>query len=421
MSRAWVLTVAALLACSAGPSEQGRVLLIGIDGATLRVMEPLLAAGRLPNLAAIAGAGAYGPLRSTPPLLSPAIWTSIATGKARAKHGIDTFVREDNRGERRLYQSSDRRSHALWNIASDAGLQVGVINWWVTYPVETVHGVMVSDHAIPGQRKARAQQHGAQTREEGDVVYPAAWQTAIQPLLADNSPLEGLPDPFPGAQETDGFLWQSIVRAIPGTDSRVVRIAVAVEQALRPDVMMVFLKGIDPVSHTLFGYLEPESLPEAVRERPEGLAAGAEALRQYYEYTDALIGRLTDRFGPDDLVLVVSDHGFEAGPTASNRMLTGKHDSAEASDGVVFARGRGIAPGSKADSATIYDIAPTILAWLDLPVGDDMDGQVAGFLDAGPTKRVATHDTGRVERGQARDSGSEETILEGLRALGYIE
>ena len=64
-----------------------------------------------------------------------------------------------------------------------------------------------------------------------------------------------------------------------------------------------------------------------------------EDLFRYYEYADRLIGLLADRFGPDDLVVVVSDHGFEAGPTSGNNMLTGKHESLAALDGVIFARG----------------------------------------------------------------------------------
>ena len=151
------------------------------------------------------------------------------------------------------------------------------------------------------------------------------------------------------------------------------------------------------------------------------LAAGAEALHRYYEYTDALIGRLVERYGPRDLVMVVSDHGFEAGPNKFNGALTGKHKSDEALDGVLFARGRGIAPDSKAVGATIFDVTPTILAWLGLPIGEDMDGSVASFLIGQPVESIATHDTGAIRSPDTGDLGSEETILEYLRSLGYIE
>ncbi len=44
--------------------------------------------GLPPDLAALAHEGVWGSLRSHYPLLSPRIWTSVATGKPPEKHGI---------------------------------------------------------------------------------------------------------------------------------------------------------------------------------------------------------------------------------------------------------------------------------------------------------------------------------------------
>ncbi|MDP6243751.1 MAG: alkaline phosphatase family protein, partial [Myxococcota bacterium] len=90
---AWTVTSAALLALlSCGDvrdeTPSGRVLVIGIDGASLRVIQPLMQQGRLPHLESIAQKGVSGPLKSHHPLLSPRVWTSVATGKEPDKHGI---------------------------------------------------------------------------------------------------------------------------------------------------------------------------------------------------------------------------------------------------------------------------------------------------------------------------------------------
>jgi len=88
----------------------------------------------------------------------------------------------------------------------------------------------------------------------------------------------------------------------------------------------------------------------------------------------------------------------------------------------VFARGPGIAPGSDSGTPSVNDVTPTILAWMGLPLGEDMDGEVAPFLD--PPREistVATHDTGAVDRIAVEASGSEQEILDQLRALGYID
>ena len=89
---------------------------------------------------------------------------------------------------------------------------------------------------------------------------------------------------------------------------------------------------------------------------------------------------------------------------------------------MVFARGPGIAAGQRAAGMSVNDVSPTILAWLGLPLGQDMDGKVAAFLaPSRPVRSIATHDVGEVERIGGSASGSEEEILDQLRALGYIE
>ena len=101
--------------------------------------------------------------------------------------------------------------------------------------------------------------------------------------------------------------------------------------------------------------------------------------------------------------------------------LTGVHDSAAAGDGVLFARGPGIAPGSDAGAVTVNDVTPTILTWLGLPVGEDMDGQPAGFLESPRGARIASYDIEPVERITTSSSGLEDQIVEELRGLGYLE
>jgi arylsulfatase A-like enzyme len=89
---------------------------------------------------------------------------------------------------------------------------------------------------------------------------------------------------------------------------------------------------------------------------------------------------------------------------------------------VLFARGPGIAPGSRTDGTSVNDITPTVLAWLGLPLGLDFEGRPGNFLDP-PRQQpqpIASHDTGRIERLDATTSGSEAEIFDQLRALGYI-
>ena len=176
------------LACS---SEQRtpRALLIGIDGASLRVAGPLLEEGRLPHLRQIAREGVGGPLLSSLPLWSPRIWTTVATGKQPAKHGVLSFARRLEGGGRRLYRSSDRRTHAIWNMASDVGLRVAVVNWWTTQPPERIEGVMVSDHIFPEEVEelgayvgAKTESSGGEVRRPGAAASGSSWPRGSPPL-----------------------------------------------------------------------------------------------------------------------------------------------------------------------------------------------------------------------------------------------
>jgi len=92
-------------------------------------------------------------------------------------------------------------------------------------------------------------------------------------------------------------------------------------------------------------------------------------------------------------------------------------------NGVIFARGPDIVPPKDGRPVSVNDVTPTILAWLGLPIGEDMDGKPASFLavDAAEIARVPSYDTRPIERLGGGPSGVEESMLEHLRSLGYME
>jgi predicted AlkP superfamily phosphohydrolase/phosphomutase len=412
-----VALVALLLGCQ--PGERGRVLIVGIDGASLRVAATLLEEGRLPHLGAIAAQGASGLLRSAKPLISPRIWTTVATGKTPKQHGILQFLVRDA-GQQRLYRSSDRKGHALWNIASDHELSVAVVNWWTTYPPEVVRGVMVSDHALAKQVEELERWSGAAPGEVGPSVYPEERADRTLTLLGQEHELVDLPDPFRGNRALPAWTNPARLSRILERDAAYTAVALALDAELRPDVLMLLLTGIDRISHTLWGALESQEIyPPTLRMNEDQQRAARAALEQTYVYTDALIGRLLAGYGPDDLVMVLSDHGFEGMHTRGT--TTGNHRTDKALDGVLFARGRGIAAGTSTEGAGIADITPTVLAWLGLPLGADMEGAPLAVLDVKTVAEIETHDRDNIQRLDGLPSGRDPEILRELEGLGYIE
>jgi len=416
-----ILCVAlALLACGEPGRPAGRVILIGIDGASPLITQPMLVDGRLPNLAAIAKRGAGGKLRSVLPLFSPRIWSTIATGRRPKHHGITAFVYNDEEDAKHLYMSHHRKVPAIWNILSSQGVSVGVVNWWTTYPPEKINGAMVSDHFFPEQIEMIRRTFKAAGDSGADLLYPKSLADGAFAQLDETAPLTAVPDPFAGNTALPHWINRNVLTRQYETDSDITRVALEVQRQIAPDVMMVFLPGIDRISHWLWGNVEPdEKYPPTLRPEPSERVAGAEALRSYYQYTDALIGQLVDGYGPDDLVIVMSDHGFEAG--VSLMLLTGEHDSPAALDGVIFAAGRDIEPGQETAGSNVFQIAPTVLAWLGVPVPRDMVAGPLRFISLDTISYVASYDGLEIERVEVETAGQEEAIVEHLRSLGYLE
>lgn len=416
-----LLTTALFHGCDKGSDRDERVLLIGIDGASSLVMGPLLAQGELPNLEAIARRGVLGHLIATKPLTSPRIWNTIATGKNPEAHGILGFGYQVGAGQPRLYMSTDRKTHALWNIASSAGLEVAVINFWNTYPPEEIRGVMVSDHVLPSAVKSIRETLGAAEPDVGPIIFPEKWTMKLTAMLNSDKRATDFPDPLADNERFPPWNRDSGARLTRRTaeDDALVRMALSIEKELHPDLMMILLPGIDRVSHHLWGALEPENrYPENLRMTPEQREAAADALRNYYRYTDALIGKLVEPYGPGDLVLIMSDHGFEAG--MPKPYLTGTHKTDRAAKGVFLARGRDITLCSELQSVSAADITPLVLTWLGLPAAEDMDGEPVSFLETQPKKNIPTYDTEPVERVSTTAPGAESEYLERLKSLGYI-
>lgn len=127
-----------------------RLLIIGLDGATFDVLDPLMAEGRMPNLKRFIERGVAGILHSTRPPITPAAWTTFMTGKGPGRHGIIDFEKYDPREHRLSFNSTfEIREKTLWELLSEKGLKVGSVNVPMTYPPRPVNGFMISGFETP--------------------------------------------------------------------------------------------------------------------------------------------------------------------------------------------------------------------------------------------------------------------------------
>jgi len=423
-------------------SPKRKILVVGLDAADWRIADPLIRAGRLPHLASLAERGARAPLRSYAPMISPLIWTTLATGVGPEVHGVcDFLVMDGGTGKPIPITSRFRRVKALWNIFSDAGLTSGFAGWWASYPAEPVRGYLVTD--LLGFSMNRP---GGVSATEG-LTWPGSYFGEIRPKLVvppeisypetarildvsardfeqarDTAPPQSsVPGAPPAVQDP---VWH--VRKVLAATRNYETIALdLLHKGL--DMVAVYFEGIDMIGHR-FQHCMPPRMAICSQEEFE---RSKHAVASFYEYQDEVLGRLLAA-SPGRTVLVVSDHGFRSGedrPQASLPYTTGQPVDWHYELGVVVLSGPGVKQGALLKDPTVYDIAPTLLALAGLPAAEDMPGRVLeeafepGALPAARTQRISSYeDTGapRETIAAAASPEAQQEMVEALSALGYI-
>ncbi len=291
------------------------ILILGLDGATLDLVEPWAAAGELPNLSQLMRDGAWGRLASTVPPATFPSWTTFMTGVNPGRHGVFDFTRRDPGSYRvRFVNSTFRKAPTVWRLLSQAGRRVSVLGLPATYPPEPINGYMVSGFDTP-----------VTTRANSSFVHPPSFADQLERMGGF---------PFADFQEFHigpGWHGRALASMLEGIE-RKARLAEHLLAREAWDCFMLVFGESDTAAHHFWGFHDPAS----PRHEAAGTALLGDPIRGVYRALDAVIGRLSSRL-PGAHVLVVSDHGFGgAGDTVVrlNRWL--------AEEGLLAWRRRGI-------------------------------------------------------------------------------
>lgn len=407
------------------PASKKRVLLIGWDAADWQMIDPLLEAGAMPNLAGLIQRGVRGNLATIRPILSPMLWTSIATGKRADKHGICGFTepRPDGSGIRPV-TSTSRTTKAVWNILHQNDLRSVVCSWFASHPAEPIRGAVVTDqyarqlnvldgHVDPGP--------GCFHPEDlGQALNPYR----VDPRMLDASALL----PFvPHAGEID-----------QSRDDRLLKLAHLIAKAstvhaagchlLREtdwDFAALYYDAIDHFGHQFMPY-HPPAVP-GVSEQDAKIYGPV--MEGCYRFHDMMLGALLKLAGPETDVMIISDHGFF---NASDRLgpdATQDPEHWHRPFGVAVAAGPSFKQNETLYGATLLDVTPTILSLFGLPLGGDMDGRpwLEAMSDPSVPDRVLSWDQVPGDAGlHASDPGEDDPVAaaEAVRQLidlGYVD
>jgi hypothetical protein len=372
---------------------------LGIDGLDRRMAEQMIARGEMPHLQALLSEGAHGVLRAEPEQVPAIVWTTIATGRGPEAHGIlSTGARRlpgmsvpmpitgDDPFARALRSATDllrlgraqpatsvlRGAKTFWNVASEKGLRVGVVNWWATWPADNVNGYVVTERAL-----FKLEKGGPFENETAPPEVFERLRALAVPARADDKP---------GA--IDSFALDA---------ARLLRGAAPL------DVEAVYLPGLDIATMQHVGDGGVADLA--------GLDARLDAVRAHYRRVDGLLGQAAEGLAATDVLLLVGDPGRLARRSG-------------AAEGLFALRG---APARTGDLGSVSerDIAPTVLHLAGLPRSRELDGHVLEdalsptFRAAHPLRTVASY--GRRVPGRPAESAFDRDMLEQLRSLGYVQ
>ena len=374
-----------------------KVRVLGIDGLDRGMADQMITRGEMPRLQELLGGGAHAVLRAEREQVPAIVWTTIATGRGPEAHGIHSTgarrlpgmrmpmpITGDDPFARALRSATDvlrlgraqpatsvlRGAKTFWNVASEKGLRVGVVNWWATWPADAVNGYVVTERALFKLEKGGSFEGETAPPEVFDRLRPLAARATSKPRGIDEFAL-------------------AAARALSGPTP--------------PDVEAIYLPGLDIATMQQVGESGGADLAS--------LDARLDAVRAYYRLVDGLIGQAVDGLTASDVLVLVGDPGRMARRSGT-------------AEGVLAVRGAIVRAGDLG-TVTERDVAPTVLHLAGLPTSRELEGRVLedalspAFRAAHPVRTVASY--GRRAPGRPAESAFDRDMLEQLRSLGYVQ
>ena len=251
-----------------------RFLVLGLDGGTFDLLDPLMDAGHLPFLRSLAQDGLRATLTSVfPPKTIPA-WFSFATGRDPGGLGIFGFTEPDGGpGRSRLVQTF-RPSEAIWDHLSRQGVRVGVLN----FPLRT--GYPLNGFVVPGMLS------------ETPATYPTNLRARLEEHLGEPYASE-----LPPYRDSEREAW--LRQATRGVAQRG-RAADFLCAEYRPDFLFVLFRETDRVQHQHWAELARP---------PDQISRDLLDFWRAVDPSCRLIDKAFRRSGGPGVTLVISDHG----------------------------------------------------------------------------------------------------------------
>lgn len=260
-----------------------RIYILGLDGATWDLLIPLIEKGWMPNLKKVIQEGLFGVLESTTPPVSAPAWVSFFTGVNPGKHGIYDFFYVKEGGEKIPVDSTHVSAPAIWEILSENKIKSGIVNLPITYPPSKLDGFLISGFMIPYSVE--------------DYTYPDHLKNEIIKKFGDYST-----DPYTKAIQSAEFL-KKIIHWVKLRE----RINLYLIKKYSPQVFINVYQATDVIGHFFWNCIKEDNPQYSV----ERYKKYEKLLEECFRAIDSTIGNRLSLLNDDDLLIIISDHGFQ--------------------------------------------------------------------------------------------------------------
>lgn len=279
-------------------------IFIALDGATFKVLDPLMQQGIMPFLKEFIANGIKAPLMSTVNPLTPPAFVSMYTGRSPGHHGIFDFTRVEDSGETVFFPFNDSRNvrcETVWAIANRQNRKSAVFNFVVTSPVNPFCGIM-----IPGL---------VQWKYLKTYTFPNTFYNRLKEKPWFNRKalcwdLTHERDAVSSGMPVDQLGW--VKDHIEREEQWFQVFKFMMEEELA-DLMAMVLDGVDKLQHVCWEFLDPALIPANPDARQKEIL---DTCHLYFRKLDQFLRSVYEKAGPDARFIITSDHGF--GPTEVN-------------------------------------------------------------------------------------------------------
>lgn len=250
-----------------------RLVILGLDGVPYRLLKDLSENDIMSNTRSVMENGVFRQMESTIPEVSSVAWSSIITGKNPGEHGIFGFT-DFRQGTYRLSfpNFNDLKATPFWK--RDDSRRSVIINVPSTFPASKLNGVHISGFVALDLERS---------------TYPSSLVPKLKELDyrvdVDSSK----------AHKSIGLFLRDLDRTL---QARIEAYRYLWDSQDWNTFILVFT-STDRLSHFLWDAYEDPSHKYHSH------------FLNHFKKIDEVIGEISDRLSKDDLLIMLSDHGFE--------------------------------------------------------------------------------------------------------------